>query len=220
MTKLMIATPAQNGLVDIEFCHSFAQTIHSLVTQGISTVVHLKRSGSLIISERNSIMSEFMKSDCSHLLCIDADIAWIPSDVFNLLAKNKEIIGAAYLSKGDRGFIIRCINDAMEVSPDGLIEVAAIPMGFVLIHRSAIEKMQAYFPDLYYKTLDTGEEGYGFFNTMVRNKEFWGEDFSFFLRARDAGLQVWIDPSIELNHAGKIGKFLDALLPQKFERIE
>lgn len=208
----MIATPAQKGLVDIQFCMSLAKSLHDLCSRNIKTVINLHRSGSLIISERNAILAEFIKSDCTHLMMIDADMGWKDQDIYNLLEQNKPIIGCCYLGKGDKGYIFRPMNkECIEIEECGMVKARAIPAGFILISREAINQMIEKLPNLFYKSND-GVEEYGFFNTMVRDKEFWGEDFSFCLLAGDAGLQVWINPYITLNHDGKEGALMDEML--------
>lgn len=212
MIKLMIATPAQRGQLDIEYAYSFAKTLHDLSEKNIPVSVILRRSGSLLISERNKILWQFWTSDCSHLLCIDADIGWNSDDVFSMLNRDKKMIGGCYHSKGNQGFLFRPISyDHVDIEPDGLILAKAIPFGFVMISRQAIGMMIDNFPDLYYKSVDEKDEGYGLFNTMVEDGQFWGEDYSFCLRANKSGVELWIDPSIELSHDGKKEKLIDAL---------
>lgn len=212
----MIATPAQGGLVDINYAFSLAQTLHQLALAGIPSSIVIRQSGSLIISERNNILWHFYNSDCSHLLCIDADIGWDYKDVLRLLELDKQIIAGCYLAKGDKGFLFRPITyEHIDIEDDGLILARAVPFGFVMIARRSIAKMIEKYPDLHYKSHDGEDEGYGLFNTLVRNNQFWGEDYSFCLRAWESGLHLLIDPSIELTHAGKKGKLIDALLEGK-----
>ena len=46
---------------------------------------------------------------------------------------------------------------------------------------------------------------------LTREGEFWGEDYVFCRRARQAGFKIWIDPSIKLDHAGIVGAFIECL---------
>lgn len=208
MTRIMFATPALGGNLTCKFTESLIQTLFLLKDKQINSRVFLKKSSSLLIAERNSVLSAFMKSDCSHLMCIDSDMGWSGEDVLKLLNHDEPIVGACYLTR-DKKYIVRLKEDVPLLNDKGLFEADAIPMGFCMLRRDAIQEMQDYFPDLYYRS---GEyEAYGLFNTMVRDQEFWGEDFSFFLRAGDAGLKVWVDPSIELIHATEKGKIEDAL---------
>jgi len=214
--SLMIATPAFSGQVTVEYCQSFAKTCHHLSLHKIPITIFIRKSGSLLIAERNRILQRFNNSDCTHLLCIDSDIAWNYEDVFSLLARQKEIIAACYLARGQNRYVFRPVNqEYLDIGNDGLIEMMAVPAGFLMISKKGLQQMIENLPELYYcpkyPNPEDKDDGYAFFNTMVYDKEFWGEDFSFCLRAREAGLKIWVDPQIELNHAGSKGKLIDAI---------
>jgi hypothetical protein len=49
------------------------------------------------------------------------------------------------------------------------------------------------------------------FALEVYEGEFWGEDYVFCRRAAEAGVDIWVDPMIEFNHAGIEGRLFDAL---------
>jgi hypothetical protein len=55
---------------------------------GIEVKFYYLFNESLIQRARNYIVDEFMRSDCTHLLFIDADIGFNPRDVLGLLAVN------------------------------------------------------------------------------------------------------------------------------------
>jgi hypothetical protein len=93
-----------------------------------------------------------------------------------------------------------------------------IPAGFMLIAKSVITKMREKHPDLYYEPKDkrnNPEPGYCFFNTEVWEGEFWGEDFVFCRKAREAGVEIWVDPLIQFDHAGTVGMLLEVLTQNK-----
>ncbi len=89
-----------------------------------------------------------------------------------------------------------------------------IPAGFMLLKRCVLEKMIDHFPELYYIPKDESLKhtaGHYLFATELWNGEFWGEDYVFCRRAREAGFKIWIDPTIVLNHAGQSGAFVEIL---------
>ena len=145
----------------------------------------MRHAGSLLIAERNKIINQFIKTDCTHLLCIDADIGFHAKDVFSMLDRNKDFIGAAYPSRmPGKSFIVRTLDQSPLLKrEDGLVKLDCIPSGFILLSKSCLEKMTEIFECQYFKSIDGNEEGYALFNPMVYEREFWGEDFSFCLRA-------------------------------------
>ena len=54
---------------------------------------------SLIPRARNYLSDEFMRSDYTHLMFIDADIHFDPNDVLTLAALDKDVIGGPYPKK-------------------------------------------------------------------------------------------------------------------------
>lgn len=215
--RIMIATPAHNGKVDIPYAVSFAATIGALVARGIEVQPLLITSGSLLVAERNRIVQAFWESECSHLLCVDSDLGWPAEAVLAMLDADKEFIAGVYPARGaDHTFFLRAAKnpDGTDIREGYLIKAEYIPAGFMLIARSVIEKMREAHPHLYYEPKDkrnNAEPGYCFFNTELWEGEFWGEDFVFCRNARNAGVDIWVDPLIQFDHAGTVGMLLDAL---------
>lgn len=224
MTKLFIATPAFDGKVNVSYCCAIADTNLYLSSLGIQTVIRIHTSGSLLVRERNDMIKSFIASDCTHMLMIDSDIAWNPADIQKLINMEEDFVAALYPARGpDKCFLFRGIygeNKRMDVSSKGLLEMEYIPAGFMLLKRCVFETMQSHFPELHYIPKDESlkhTEGYCLFNTEVWDGEFWGEDYVFCRRARQAGFRIWIDPTIKLDHAGVSGSFMECLTDKPAE---
>lgn len=95
---------------------------------------------------------------------------------------------------------------------NGAIEIYDAGTGFMLIKRSVFEKMIDAYPDLRYSD-DTGsltdEEKnwtYAFFNSYVEpvKNRFLSEDYGFCRYWQEIGGKVWVDPSIEMTHIGRM----------------
>jgi hypothetical protein len=222
MTKtVMIATPAYSGTVNIPYCLSFAATCEALKLHGFGVQPNVVTSGSLLVAERNRIVQAFWESECTHLLCIDGDLGWPVQAVLAMLDADKEFVAGVYPARGDQKcFLFRpfTAEDGTIINDRHLLKMQYIPAGFILISRSAIQKMRDTYPELYYEPKDkrnNPEPGYCFFDTEVFEGEFWGEDFVFCRRARGAGIDIWVDPLIQFDHAGTIGMLTDCLKPIK-----
>lgn len=216
--SVMIATPAYSGMVNIPYCLSFAQTAEALHHHGIEVRPLIVTSGSLLVAERNRIVQTFWESDCTHLLCVDSDLGWPAQAVLAMLDADKEFVAGVYPARGDKQcFLFRPItNDNGSIVTDRhLLKMNYIPAGFMLISRSAIQKMRDKYPELYYepksKEEDNPPPGYCFFDTEVYEGEFWGEDFVFCRKARGAGVEIWVDPLVQFDHAGTVGMLIDCL---------
>jgi hypothetical protein len=218
--KIFIATPAFDGKTHVQYATSLSDTTSLLTQAGIGYQLCVTTSGSLLAAERNKLISLFMQSDCTHILCIDSDLGWPAQAIPAMLLKDVEFIAGLYPTRKIKQFLFRNKtneNGSLIVDADKkLIKMQCIPAGFMLIKRSAIQKMIDKFPELYFSPKDKAHEPrYALFNTELIDEEFWGEDYVFCRRAEEAGIDIWIDPAIQFDHAGIIGSFSEALTDDK-----
>lgn len=218
----MIATPAYDGKVNIQYALSLVDTKILLSSKNIETVPILTASGSLLVAERNRLLEAFWKSDCTHVLFIDSDLGWPAEAVYAMLNANKEFVAGCYPARGSSDtYLFRpVVDDAYRMTQDNhLLKMNYIPAGFMLLSRLAIKKMRDKFPGLYFepkaKYQNNPEPGYCLFNTEVYEGEFWGEDFVFCRRAREAGIEIWVDPLIQFDHAGTIGMLAEKIMAEQ-----
>lgn len=223
MVKIFLGTPAYSGKVNAQFAISLAETYCDLARNNIECDIRLNCSGSLLCAERNRLVDTFLKSDCTHMLCVDSDLGWPFQCVRGLLSHDLDFVGGVYPTRRENAFLFRPIfNDDKSIrkTEKGLLEMESIPAGFMLLKRQMLEKMVRHFPHLYFSPKDpTKPSGYALFNTEVINEEFWGEDYVFCLRARQAGFQIWVDPCIEFDHDGVRGMLLQALTEDKSKAL-
>lgn len=216
--KLMIATPAYSGKVDIPYAISYANTFCLLSSHGIQVEPLLVASGSLLVAERNRILERFWNSDCTHVLLIDSDLGWPAEAVLAMLNVNKEFVAGVYPARGEKDtFLFRPVTEPTGkiITDHHLLKMNYIPAGFMMLSRTCIEKMRNHYPELYYepknKYVGNPEPGYCLFDTEVWEGEFWGEDFVFCRRARKCGIDIWVDPLIQFDHAGTLGMLIESL---------
>jgi hypothetical protein len=92
---------------------------------------------------------------------------------------------------------------------NGAIRLHDGATGFMMIDRSVIDKMIIAYPELKYNNdlntpADLNDYFYAFFDTMIdpKDKRYLSEDYTFSRRWQDIGGDIWLDPSISLNHHG------------------
>jgi hypothetical protein len=116
---------------------------------------------------------------------------------------------AAYGS--DYAINFKFVNrDARQIAiENGLVKLHDGATGFMMISRDAIDKMIAAYPELKYNNdLNTPEDlndfFYAFFDTSIDpvDRRYLSEDYTFSRRWQAIGGDIWLDPSISLNHHG------------------
>jgi hypothetical protein len=88
--KVFIATPAYNGQVTT----SYMSSVMSLPLAGVA-VQWTSVDDSLISRARNTLVTRFLESGTEHLLFIEADIGFDPSQVVAVLELRQEFVAGA-----------------------------------------------------------------------------------------------------------------------------
>ena len=173
--KLFIATPMYGGMATGMYTKSSIDLARVCTQLGIECHFHYIFNESLIQRARNYLADEFLRSDCTKLMFIDADIDFNPMDVLALAALDKDIIGAPYPKKcvawervaeatklglaepnptqlerfiGD--YVFNPVPGTTQIKIDEPTEVLETGTGFLMIDRKAFEKWQAAYPDKMY----------------------------------------------------------------------
>ena len=86
----------------------------------------------------------------------------------------------------------------------GLVKAKRVATAFMMIKREVIETLVKDNPQWHYWDDKTERTLSAIFDFAVKENSYVGEDYLFCDRARDAGFQVWVDPTIKLGHMGTI----------------
>ena len=93
---------------------------------------------------------------------------------------------------------------------NGLVKLHDAGTGFMMIKREAILKLLKAYPELKYNNdvninnNQINEHFYALFDTMIdpTDRRYLSEDYTFCRRWQEIGGDIWLDPSISLNHYG------------------
>ncbi len=93
---------------------------------------------------------------------------------------------------------------------NGLIKLHDAGTGFMMIRREAILKLLKAYPEIKYNNdvaignHDLSDKFYALFDTMIDpvDRRYLSEDYTFCRRWQEIGGDIWLDPSISLNHYG------------------
>jgi hypothetical protein len=187
---------------------------------------------SLITRARNSLVNQFLLTDCDYLLFIDADHGFYAPDILKMIESNVELIGAIYPMKNINwqgviaahqngvkaedlgrysGFFSANLknkgDEPVTFFLDQPLIVENVATGMMLIKREVFEKMIP-TTDTYGSADNTGlidldKTHYEFFKTEIdENKVLLSEDYYFCKKWKELGGNVYAAPWVQITHFG------------------
>jgi hypothetical protein len=220
--KVCLATPFYMSQEFSHYGESMLYTCRMLTQAGIEWELIRVNGDSYVDRAKNTIMANFLETDCTDLIMIDSDEQWHPSAISRLLQHPQEIVTAAYPFKNNWGQfagnpLIKTVNGVEEYAgyvelTDGsyLLQAYNVSGGFMRIKRSAIEKYADAYPnDIYLDDFAwpsrKGRIYTSFFMCDIKDYVRYGEDAYFSRRMKEIGVDLWIDTNITITHYGVKG---------------
>ena len=90
--RILIATPMYGGMCVGQYAAALMLTPTILGNHGMGTYYSYMTNESLITRARNRCVHEFLQTDATHLMFIDADIGFNPHDIAKLVKRNVDIV--------------------------------------------------------------------------------------------------------------------------------
>ena len=202
--KLFVALPVYN-----EMDSFFAQSLMRLqVDRPCDLTMRTLVGDSLIPRARNTLVADFLETDCTHMLFIDSDLVFRPDHLRRLMSREEDVIGGFYPKKqqGPLHWVCNATFKPVECRKDAVQELRYIGTGFLRISRKAIEEMIAHYGDTIAFRSDHApyRVEHDLFSVGVYKGRYLSEDWYFCQRWLDMGGKVWGDTSVWLPHIGKV----------------
>ena len=83
-----------------EYVASLAQTAVICLRNGLGVLYMYRQNDSIIASARNHLTQQFLESQATHLMWIDADIGFNPIDIVSMAVADQDIVCGVYPKKG------------------------------------------------------------------------------------------------------------------------
>jgi hypothetical protein len=236
-SRIMVATPCFGGKVTQGYMLSVIRLMSYAKTAGFDVSLTMAGYDALISRARSTLVAAFLdETQATHLLFVDADISFEPSQVERLLRIDKEFSGALYPLKTIDWDQIppRCVQNAETIRQAALSYVGTFCLdaerkqdgdfatgtyvggGFQLIRRTALQRMIAAYPETQFRRVQelpmSGARArtppssnlFALFDCIIEaeTSTYLSEDYSFCLRWRKIGGEIWIDGASRLSHCG------------------
>lgn len=185
MKHVFVATPMYGGMCSGAYTGALMNLGSTLYNNGIMMSYSYMMNESLITRARNKLAFDFLNSDATHLMFIDADIGFNPVDIPIMVEADKDIICGLYprkeinwfavekavhngvppqeLNNHTAAFVLNTItNESKEyISLYEPIEIKNGATGFMLIKRQVFEKLSEMVPkykNVAHRVMETVDE--------------------------------------------------------------
>lgn len=209
--KVVIGTAFYNYQGFAPYMVSMLQTTRMLDMLGIDWDFIEVSGSSYVDVAKNTLVKMFLKSDGTDYFQIDSDETWDFMGFMRVLTARPDFVGGAYPCKnnwkffGVTHFLDEYGREIVDRKEDGLIEVAAVPGGFMRITRRGLIDTILSFQDTYLDpNLDQIMDVYTYnlFECKMENGRRKGEDTVFCEKFRAAGGKIYCEPRVEMGHYG------------------
>lgn len=199
--SILFCTPCYGGQVFAPHFKSCMDLKDALNATGLEHDWLIRWNESLVHRARMGMTRDFLDTDHTHMMWLDADIDFTPEDVAKLWNMDADIaVGVYRMKKKDSGYSAwvggELIDDLSAFEEP--IEVDYAGTGFMLIKREVIETLSKKVP--HYE--NEKPKIPALYMTPIAEGVLLSEDYFFCQLARDNGYKVMMDPSVKLGHWG------------------
>lgn len=195
MLKVLIATPAYDGRLDVWYTNSLVNSVRVAQEQGIFLHPVFMSYDALVQRARNDLFRLALEYDA--VIWIDSDLEWNPMWIMELLGSGKDVIGGTYRKKTDDAELYTVKTNNLE-SKDGLIKVDGLGMGFVKMSKKAVQALW----DASQPYQNEGREGRMICDIQIVDGQLVSEDNVVTRKLADLGFDIWLDPRMTCCHIG------------------
>lgn len=207
MEETVAVAWCDNGMVDGKFMQGVTDV---MLKSGIKFETSLRSQGNQIARQREKVIKYWYENNTSEwLLWVDSDIVLSPEKFLRLWKKKdaltKPLLTGVYFTTdnpedplmiplptvyefGSNSSGAVGIKRLHPLPKDKFMKVTAAGMGFVLMHRSVVERIMEKVPNV------------PFFTEIGVDKAFTGEDIYFFALCDKAEIPVWCDTGATVPH--------------------
>jgi hypothetical protein len=222
--RLAVCLPLGAGKLDVELDKSLSASLQHCVNHGLTFHRYDLNGTSNIGYCRELLMSAALRSDCTHVLMVDDDMAWDdPALMANLIAADHDFVAAVGVRKtpGRLSFCCQFFEGTQPIHPrSGFLQVKTVGFGLCVIKRQVFEAMIKAYPKLRYDAHGQEPAGHALFcETIIVDPDTGArlratEDVAFCHRWTQIAGQIYVDHQATLRHIGRFdysGRIADVM---------
>lgn len=214
--KVLIATPALDGRLDVWYTNSLVNSIR--VTQANNIFLHpvFMSFDALLQRARNDLFKIAVDGQYDCMIWIDSDMEWDPMWIMELIDRPEDVVGGTARKKTDEAEIYVAKTRDLTRHENGLIKCEGLGTGFVKLSKEAYMAVWEASPE--YRE---GEKVCRMVcDVKIVDGELYSEDIVLFKKLNDLGFDCWLDPKMTCNHMGtkkfmgNMEAYIDRLQPK------
>ena len=200
--RVFLAVAAYEGL-SASFTYALFHTAQALQAAGIESELAIYSGNCHVDDSRNRLVRDFLTSDCTDLVFLDADLGWFARDLVTLVTYDRDVVAGIYPKKhGDDSYPVNLLDGEIWSDRDGLIEVKSVPTGFLRIKRHVLQSLAANAEWFNSKAVADSAVPC-IFERQIIDGERWGGDYVFSRKWRELGGKIYIAPQMRFEHSGE-----------------
>ena len=225
--KIFIATPMYGGQCYGTYANSMITLVNVLARKNWLGTWSFLYNESLIQRGRNTLVNQFLKTDYTHLLFVDADMSFFANDIVSMIEQDVGVVSALCPKKyldwnliasaaiagvppdqlmtatADWAYLPFQGIGVLDTTNRELLEIEAAGTGLILIKREVFEQI-----DVPYYTSTNGENIKMFFETELDRESglnnYLSEDYNFCRLYRKTGGKIYLAPWTKVKHTGTL----------------
>lgn len=185
------------------FQDSLLATIPSIEALGWEHAVAIEENCPYISAARAKVIRKALDTNPDVIVFLDYDVSWSPEDMVALLLAEGDVVAGTYRFKDDTqeeymGMIEVGLNGLPLARKDGALEAACVPAGFLKVTVKAVNHFAKKYPQLLFGPPMSPD--LDMFNHGVIDGVWFGEDYAFCKRWKEAGGSIWLLPNLNIDH--------------------
>lgn len=199
--NVVFCTPTPKRAFD-EFIAAMEASVPALDAAGIVHSMVFEIGSCYISWARASMLQKAWKTKADAFIFLDHDLSWKPEDLVRLIQHPGDVVCGTYRYKYPEqeeymGHWAVSDDGRPVVRADGTIKAHAVPAGFLKVTRKAVKRFRRIYPELKF---GPKRDYTDLFNHGAYGGLWWGEDFAFSRRWRDAGGEIHLIPDLSITH--------------------
>lgn len=196
--KVLIATPAYDGRLDVWYTNALVNTIRVAQANGIYVHPVFMSYDALIQRARNDLFALAVEGEYDDMIFIDSDMEWHPMWIMELLERKEDVVGGTARKKTDEAEIYVAKTKDLTVHENGLIKCDGLGTGFVKLSREAFTALWEISPEY----TNEGKTRRMICDVQVVDGQLYSEDTVLFKKLNELGFDCWLDPKMTCAHIG------------------